>query len=167
MSRPKNFQASTRVSWNISKGAAQMVRMAAIQLGLSPAAVLDAVIRQGLHLVVGKDSNQVGGDAPAPQGPRTELRTPLRTPSPRNPPKPLPPPPPPAGPAGDGWTPVTLQVALDQVRRKRTELREVLGLKNIDIWWSPPRSKGVGPSVPAKWWGQIDQVLLGWGWSGR
>ena len=165
MSRQKNFAASTRVSWNISKGAAQMVRIAAIQLGQSPAAVLDAVIRQGLHLVVDKGSNQVGGDAPASRTPsRTELRTPLRTPSLRNPPKPLPTPPPPAGPAGDGWTPATLQAALDQVRRKRSELQTILGLKNVDIWWSPPRHKGVGPSVPAKWWGQIDQVLLGWGW---
>lgn len=157
MPRPKNFQTSTRVSWNISKDAARMVRIAAIQLGQSPAAVLDAVIRQGLHLVVDKNSSQGGAPAAAP-APR-QIRTP------RKPYTPPPEPAPPAGPVGDGWTPTTLQAALDQVRRKRSELQAILGLKNVDIWWSPPKHKGVPPSVPAKWWGQIDQVLQGWGWT--
>lgn len=158
MGRPKNFTASTRVSWNISKEAAQMLRVASAQTGMSPAAVMDLVIRKGLHLVI-EGGNQVVVEPPAPRK--------VSAPAPAKPAPgswrqsfPLVPP------DGDGtvWTPDSLQAALDQVRRKRSELQQILGLTNVDIWWSPPKAKGVPPSVPSKHWPRIDQALRDWGW---
>lgn len=164
MPRPKNFQASTRISWNISKEAAQMLRVASAQTGLSPAAVLDTVIRRGLHLVI-ESSDQVVGDNPAP----LKAPAPARANSPRghheqntDKPKRNGHPISAAAPGSTPWTPDTLLDLLKHLRRERPELAAALGLKNIHIWWSP--GKGVTPSIPPGRWGQIDQVLQGWGW---
>lgn len=155
MPRPKNFpgKQQTRISWNISADGAEKLRLAAIQLGVSPAAVMDRLIHRGLHLVL--DGNQVGGDAPAPR----------KAPAPAKPATPRPPAPAAAGePGATAWTTEALQEALNQLHRKRSELQAKLGLTNVDVWWSPPKHKGVPPSVPSRHWVRIDSILQEWGW---
>ena len=114
----------------------------------------------GLHLVI-EGGNQVVVEPPAPRKMPAPAPAKPKEPSSWRQSFPLVPP------DGDGtaWTPDSLQAALDQVRRKRSELQQILGLTNVDIWWSPPKAKGVPPSVPSNVraaGAQRDQDVLHW-----
>lgn len=182
MPRKMNFSDQVKIGANISRPSALALRVASAQTGQTTGIILDRLVQGFLQQLLGTGtSNQVGGDHPVPQKPPA----PVLTTPPRkeyqpgllgggNPAmamvnaqkaaqrakngKPAGQP----DPGSTPWTPDSLLDVLKQLGRERPALAAALGLKNIHIWWSP--GKGSTPSIPPGRWGQIDQVLQGWGW---